>query len=256
MIKNYLIYLLQVQNEHALHSPFVFDFYTKILKNKTSNTQFSTIERLKKNLLNEHETIEITDFGAGSRLNQSNRRKIKDLAKNTAKPLKFGQLFYHIIQYFNYKTIFDLGTSLGITTSFLASSSPDNQVFTFEGCPNTASIAQRNFNQLGLKNIKIIIGNLNETLEKTLQETEKLDFVFFDANHQYQPTMQYFEQCLTKKHEESCFVFDDIYWSAGMKKAWNEIKNHPEVMISIDLFWIGLVFFRKKQPKQHFILRF
>lgn len=256
MIKDFLRYLFKAKDEHALHSPFVFDFYTKIIKNNTQNSEFKSIENLKKNLLNNNQIIEIQDFGAGSRLNKSNQRKISSIASKTSKTLKFGKLFFRIIQQFQYHTILDLGTSLGITTSFLASANKNSQIITFEGCPQTAEIAQKNFHDLNLTNIEVVVGNINETLEKRLSTIAKVDFVFFDANHQYEPTINYFEQCLKKKHEESCFVFDDIYWSEGMKMAWNEIKNHPETSITIDLFWIGIVFFRKKQPKQHFVLRF
>lgn len=256
MIKDYLSYFFKAKDEHALHSPFVFDFYTKILKNKPESPHFFAIENLKNELLKNNQIIEIQDFGAGSKINKSNQRKIASIAQNTSKPTKFGKLFFRIIQHFQYKTILDLGTSLGITTSFLASANAESQVISFEGCPKTAEIAQENFKKLNLKNIELLVGNIDESLQKRLDSINQLDFVFFDANHQYQPTINYFEWCLQKKHEGSCFIFDDIYWSDGMKKAWNYIKNHSETTITIDLFWIGIVFFRKKQPKQHFVLKF
>ena len=106
------------------------------------------------------------------------------------------------------------------------------------------------------ENIEIIVGNIDKTLSEKLNQTAQLDFVFFDANHRYEPTIRYFEQCLAKAHDESCFVFDDIYWSEEMRQAWQTIQNHESVTVSIDLFWVGIVFFRKKQPKQHFVLKF
>ena len=192
------------------------------------------------------------------------KKSIKNIAKNAEKSPKFGQLFFRLIQFFEFKSIFDLGTSLGITTAYLAFANTgltngltrNVEVKTFEGCPETAKIATENFEKLGIKNVEIIIGNLDETLAKKVAETEKIDFVFFDANHRFEPTIKYFEICLTKAHEESLFVFDDIYWSAEMAAAWQEIKNHPKVSVTIDLFFVGLVFFRKKQPKQHFVLKF
>jgi predicted O-methyltransferase YrrM len=165
-------------------------------------------------------------------------------------------LLYRLIQQFNPQTIFDLGTSLGITTIYQAKACEKGRVFTFEGCPTTAQIAKENFKALKCNNIEVIVGNLDETLSKKISEIDQLDFVFFDANHRYEPTVQYFEQCLAKITEDSVFVFDDIHWSEEMHAAWNYILNHPSVMISIDLFYVGLVFFRKNQPKQHFVLRF
>ena len=145
---------------------------------------------------------------------------------------------------------------MGLTTAYLSKVDKNIKVYSFEGCDETAKIAQENFEKLALENIEIIVGNIDETLPEKLNKTAHLDFVFFDANHRYEPTIRYFQQCLEKSHDESCFIFDDIYWSEEMKQAWQTIQNHKSVSISIDLFWVGIVFFRKKQPKQHFVLKF
>jgi predicted O-methyltransferase YrrM len=70
-----------------------------------------------------------------------------------------------------------------------------------------------------------------------------LDFVFFDANHQKQPTLQYFNQCIAKANKNGIFVFDDIHWSEGMEQAWEIVKQHPKVTTSIDLYHMGILFF-------------
>jgi hypothetical protein len=42
-----------------------------------------------------------------------------------------------------------------------------------------------------------------------------------------------------------------------MEKAWEEIKQHPHVTLTIDLFFIGLVFVRQAQKeKEHFVIRY
>jgi len=52
-------------------------------------------------------------------------------------------------------------------------------------------------------------------------------------------------------------VFDDIHWSAEMEKAWLEIKSHPSVQYTIDIFFLGFVFFRPDfKVKQNFSIRF
>ncbi len=255
MIYDYIKYLFRAKDEYSLHSPFLFEFYTKIIKDKNHSNSFQEIEDLRKQLLKDERIISITDFGAGSKLNLSNQRKIKDIAKNSQKSPKLGQLFHRIIGLYQYKNIFDLGTSFGLTTAYLSSQVVDSQITSFEGCPETAKIAQENFTKLSLKNINIIVGNIDETLTQKLNEIPSLDFVFFDANHRYEPTVRYFEQCLEKAHEGSCFIFDDIYWSDEMKQAWQYIKNHSSVTVSLDLFWVGIVFFNKKQTKQDFVLK-
>jgi predicted O-methyltransferase YrrM len=256
MIIEYIKYLLRAKNEHSLHSPFLFEFYTKVLEDKTIFSVYGLIEKLRKELSKDQRIIKITDFGAGSKLNTDNARNIKDIASRSQKRPKLAKLFFRIIHFYNYKTIIDLGTSLGLTTSYMAINNNDSNVLSFEGCPETAKIAKENFERLSLKNIEVIVGNIDETLPLQLENISNIDFAFFDANHRFEPTIRYFELCLTKINDKSCFIFDDIYWSDEMKQAWNTIKNHSSVSITIDLFWVGIVFFRKKQPKQNFVLKF
>lgn len=256
MIKYYFQFLFASKNEHSLHSPFVFELYTKIIQAKTTFSVCEEIENLRKKLLKNRTIIEITDFGAGSRIYKTNQREIRQIAKSAEKNPKFGKLLYRLIHHFKPSTILDLGTSLGITTIYESMAYDDSKIFTFEGCPATAEIAKHNFEELACKNIEIIVGNIDETLPQKLAQIQQIDFAFFDANHRYEPTIKYFEKCLEKTTEKSVFVFDDIHWSEEMHEAWQVIKNHPQVMISIDLFYVGLIFFRKNQPKQEFVLRF
>lgn len=205
---------------------------------------------------NSPEEIEVLDFGAGSRKGNSPRKKIADIAKNAQKPSKFARLLYRLIRRFEPETVFDLGTSLGLTTLYESFAAPQARITSFEGCPETARIARQNLASLERKNVNVVVGNLDETLISALEQTPRLDFAFFDANHRYEPTLRYFEACLDRAHEDSVFVFDDIHWSEEMEKAWTDIQAHPCVAVTIDLFFVGLVFFRKKQPVQHFVLRF
>lgn len=263
--RSLLSYFLSAQNEHGLHSPFVFDLYRNIIKKDSVSTDFDRIEGIRQQMLRSREKIRVTDYGAGSKVNASPVREVRDIAQHSKKSARLGRLFYRLIEHFSYESIFDLGTSLGLTTLYLTVNSKA-QVTTFEGCPETAKIANRNFEQYAegslqetkgnqKSEIKTIVGNLDEVLGAQVNAVPKIDFAFFDANHRYEPTVQYFETCLQKAHNDSLFVFDDIHWSAEMEAAWAYIKAHPSVTVTIDLFAVGLVFFRKEQPKQHFVLR-
>ena len=259
MLLAYLRYLSRARDEHSLHSPFLFALYTQVIRAKTVlKPHLIPIQALQKELRRSRQLISVTDFGAGSKVNASRQRTVSDIARHSQKPARFGRLLFRLIQRFETATIIDLGTSLGMTTAYLAQAAKlyDGKVFTFEGCPETASIARQNFSRLSLNNVEIIVGNLDETLAPTVATLNKVDFVFFDANHRYEPTVRYFETCLSKSHNDTVFVFDDIHWSDEMEQAWGYIKAHPAVTVTIDLFWIGLVFFRKEQPRQHFVLRF
>ncbi|MBC5992081.1 O-methyltransferase [Pontibacter cellulosilyticus] len=253
---NYPIYRAKAFKLHGVHSPFIFDLYHHVIQHDGHFAAYDLVENLREDLLQDNAKLEVTDFGAGPKAGNKHTRFVKDIVSASAKPAKYGQLLFRLVNYFQPNTIFDLGTSLGITTSYIASARKEGKVYTFEGCPNIAHVATQNFKKLGLENVQLINGNLDTTLPAQVAQVQQLDFAFFDGNHRYEPTMRYFNLCLTKHHERSVFVVDDLYWSAEMKRAWQEIKKHPQVLQTVDLFYVGLVFFRTSQPKENFTLYF
>ena len=252
----YLRFWLRSGNAHGLHSPFVFGLYTSVVRHTGSFGAYAPVEARRQQLLNSPDRINVTDFGAGSHTGAGQQRRVADIARTAAKPPHLAQLLFRLVNYCRPATILELGTSLGLTTAYLAAADSRHHVITFEGCPNVAAVARETFATLHLSNIDIVEGNIDHTLAPTLSAlTTPLDFAFFDGNHRYEPTLRYFELCLAHRTNDSVFVFDDIHWSAEMEQAWEIIKSHPDVMVTVDLFYIGLVFFRKGQPKQHFSLR-
>ncbi|WP_348677911.1 hypothetical protein [Flavobacterium coralii] len=55
--------------------------------------------------------------------------------------------------------------------------------------------------------------------------------------------------------ENSACIVGDIRKTPEAEAAWYEIINQPEATVSIDLYSVGLVFFRPGQAKQHFLVR-
>ncbi|HLO43806.1 MAG TPA: class I SAM-dependent methyltransferase [Leadbetterella sp.] len=253
MYLDFLKYYFRAGNAHSIHSPFVFEFYNQVLKNKSVASDFSVIEKQRDSLLSNKQTIERIDFGAGKKKNI--KENISSIARTSLKPKYWGQFLFRLVGFYNYKTILDLGTSFGITTSYFAKANPEAKVYTFDGCPQTIKIAEKTFQNLEISNIESICGNLDQTLLETLPNLPLIDFVFFDANHKKKPTLAYFETCLAYRSQNACFVFDDIYWSDEMKEAWSDIKRHPQTTICIDLFYLGIVFFRTGLKKQDFMLK-
>jgi predicted O-methyltransferase YrrM len=253
----YLRFWLRSGNAHGLHSPFVFGLYTSAVRHTGEYPAYERVEVRREQLLASEQAIEVTDFGAGSRTGQVGRtRRLRDIARTAAKPPRLAQLLFRLVNYFRPATIVELGTSLGLTTSYLALADSRSRVVTFEGCPNTAAVARETLAELRLHNVEVVVGNLDDTFAPALAALgQPVDFAFFDGNHRYEPTLRYFEQCLAHRTDDSVFVFDDIHWSAEMEQAWEAIKTHPDVTVTVDLFFIGLVFFRRKQPRQHFWLR-
>ena len=163
IIIRYIKYLLASKNHHAIHSPFVFDLVTNIIYKKTSTNKTSEIESLRMALCENNKLISVKDFGAGSNINKNKERKIKDIAKNSSKNKKFGELLYRIVKHFNPTEIFELGTSFGISTLYLSKANSNSNITTFEGCKESAKIALENFKKLDCTNIDTIVGEFGET---------------------------------------------------------------------------------------------
>ena len=252
----YLRFWLRSGNAHGLHSPFVYGLYTTVIRHNGFFGAYAAIEARRQQLRASRSEISVTDLGAGSHTGAGRLRRVADIARTAAKPPQLAQLLFRLVNHFQPAMVLELGTSLGLTTAYLAAADSRHRVVTFEGCPNVATVAAETFAGLGLGNVRVIVGNLDHTLAPTLAALPgPADFVFFDGNHRYEPTLRYFAQCLAHRTDASVFVLDDIHWSAEMEQAWETIKAHPDVTVTVDLFYVGLVFFRQKQPKQHFSLR-
>ncbi len=251
-IYEYIKYLTRCFHLHGVHSPFIYDLIEDVFKEKTAFYSFEEIESIRAKLLLTEKRIIIDDLGAGSKKTKKPSRKISEIAKNSLKSPKHSQLLYRLVHHFKPKVILELGTSLGISTAYMAKANPSSKVVSIEGAKEIAKIAEINFKKLNIKNIKLVTASFEDALEKELKILRKVDLVFFDGNHKKKPTIDYFEHCLKYAHDESVFIFDDIYWSSEMKEAWLEIKKHPKVKITLDCFEMGLVFFNKEQAKEHF----
>lgn len=259
LAKKYLKYYFTAGNGkgHGIHSPFIFDFIIHVLNDKKKYDCYEKIELLRNNLLKNKVEIEVEDFGAGSAVIPFKTRKIKDIAGSSLKQKKFAQLLFRIAKYYQSKTIVELGTSFGITTCYLASANKTSMVYTLEGAKNIAGIATKTFEKAGLKNIFLTEGNFEKTLPSFLKKIENVDLLFIDGNHRKKATLDYFEAFLQKSTTQSIFIFDDIHWSKEMEDAWELIRQHDSVTLTIDFFFIGLVFFSKDfKVKQNFTIRF
>ena len=245
-----------------MHSPFVFHFITKILNDKTAYPEYEKVENLRQQLLTDTTGLIIEDFGAGSAINKTNTRTVAAIAKNSAKPKKFGQLLFRIVKEYQPQTILELGTSLGITSSYLLLAKSDAKLITMEGAKEVANTARKNFQTLNIQNYSLIEGNFDSTLSTVIRDLSEVegstvDLAFIDGNHRQAPTEQYFQEMLPATNNDSILIFDDIHWSKEMEQAWETIKNHPSVRCTIDLFFIGIVIFRQEfREKQHFTIRF
>ncbi|MCR8560830.1 class I SAM-dependent methyltransferase [Mucilaginibacter sp. BJC16-A38] len=253
--KDYLLHRLKAKNRHGVHSPFVYRLIDKVIYDFDDKKVYAGVENIRQTLFIDNNIITVTDLGAGSHVNNNRQKKISDIAHNALKPPKLAQLLYRLVADLKPRNIIELGTCLGITTLYLQKAAPGAKVYTLEGCPETAGVAKQTLKKGEINNVEPVVGNFDDTLPGVINSLDELDFVFVDGNHQKNATLNYFEWCLPKVHEDTMLIFDDIYWSPGMKEAWAQIKTHPQVTVTIDLFWIGLVFFKPGQAKEDFLVK-
>lgn len=256
LIVRYLKYWFKAKTRYRIHSQFVFDFINNILNDKTEYNDYSMLSDHRNKLAISKDPIETVDFGAGSGSKAYSTKilSLGHIVRSRSHSKSRLQLLYRLTKYYKPGNILELGTAAGISTTYIKAGYTECKMITMEGCANLAAKASESFKYLGLDNIEIFVGNFDSLLEDVIMKFDSLDFVFFDGNHRKEPTLRYFELCIPLSNENSIFVFDDIHWSEGMESAWETIKKDKRVSISIDLFWFGLVFFRKGIEKQDFVL--
>ena len=254
LIKSYLKFIWKSTNSHGVHSPFVFDLVRKCFYDKTNYSEYTILEKYRNSLLANKNTIEVTDFGAGSRVFKSNTRAICDIVKNAGISPKRAQLLFRIVKYFQPKNILEIGTSLGLATSALALTENSN-VLTLEGCPETMKQCQLQLQKFNLNNVTCVNTEFSIQLKTYNLQPTTYNLIYFDGNHSKKATLEYFELLLPTISNETIWIFDDIHWSEGMEEAWEVIKKHPKVTVTIDTFQWGIVFFRSEQVKENFVVR-
>ncbi len=256
LVRGYLHHWLHALNEHSLQAPFIYNLYCNVIKNDRLLPVFQPIEATRHRLLRCSDQIAVSNLGAPSRVSAQSTRKVSSVARHGLSSAKFGRLLYRLATYNSSNYLVELGTSLGITTLYLATARPAGVVYTLEGGGAIADRAERVFNDLGHYDIHLVRGDIDHTLPDLLQQLPRVDFAYLDANHRYEPTVAYFEQVVARTDERSIVVIDDIYWSGEMQRAWRHIQQHPAVSLTLDLFDAGLVFFTPLSIRQDYVLMF
>jgi predicted O-methyltransferase YrrM len=254
-LKSYLKFLWRSKNEHGVHSPFVFDLVTKCFYDKTKYPAYSILNNYRNALLKNKNFIDVTDFGAGSRVFKSNKRQVARIAKTAGISKRSAALLFKVVRYFQPDTILEIGTSLGLATSAMYLGNKNAKIITLEGCPQTINQCQSQLQKFDINNVECVNSKFEDYFKTLDLKPTTFNFIYFDGNHSKTATLAYFEMLLPTINNESVWVFDDIHWSPEMELTWEIIKEHPKVTVTIDTFQWGMVFFRNEQVKEHFVIR-
>jgi len=253
--KAFVRHYIQSKGPHGVHSPFVYNLITRVLRQRLIYSLREAIEKERGNLMRSNDLLEVLDYGAGSRVQRGNQRRVKEIARNTLQSASNAKALAILAEHSQAKCILELGTSLGITAAHLATALPHTKVFTIEGCPNIASQAKAVWGRLGIDSIDLSIGSFSEVLESVLKRMPSVDFVIIDGDHRGSACREYLEEILPFTHENTVIILDDIYWSPSMTEAWQTIIKDNRFALTLDFFDFGVLYQTPGRVKEHFELK-
>jgi predicted O-methyltransferase YrrM len=228
---------------YNIQSPFVYDFLNHVMDTEKEFYIYQKLEAIRLLLLKDNRKLVNEDYGAGSKIKtHTDSVTVSEIAKKSLSGPSKCRILFNAVSYLNPETILEAGTSLGLSSAYMASARRASILITLEGNRDIAGIAGETHEYVGLTNIEILTGKFEDTLEPALKKINKIDLVYLDGHHSFGPTMQYFNAIINHAHSKTVIILDDIYWSEDMESAWNAIKMHPEVSLTIDIYNLGFVF--------------
>jgi predicted O-methyltransferase YrrM len=239
---------------HGIHSPAVFEFVTEVLLDKTKDQEIDAVLNRIKSLSKSDLSVDFEEFGAGSSRMKGKIRLLKDIVSITGVNKKIGKLLYRIVQFYQPVTIAEFGTSVGISTIYMASGRLNQEkLVTVEANRSLLEIASDSARQLHLENIQFIHNTFDKALPKIVSGLRPPALIFIDGNHRYKPTLSYYREI--KKHLiKGIIIIGDIYWSGEMTRAWRQIKS--ESTTTVDIYQLGIVFVDEMLTPGHYLVRF
>jgi predicted O-methyltransferase YrrM len=252
----FIKYYVLAQSKHGIHSPYIFKLLTEVINSKADYYAYGEIKKVLHGLTFKTNKVVINDFGAGSLVSNKKSKPYNQLLKEASIPPKYGRLLFRLVNHLQPRNILEIGTCLGVSTFYMAKANTQTPIITLEGNPHSAIEAKKLFDEQNLTNIKIEVGEFDTTLPHLISKLDYIDFAFIDGNHQLIPTLHYFNSIIPKLTSNSCIIFHDIHWSNEMEQAWHQIKLHNQVSQTIDLFFLGIVFFKEGVQKQDYIIRY
>ncbi len=243
----------------GIHSPYLFAIVRLIMRDENSYYCFADIERRRELLLSCEDELDVVDYGSkGSPQGTHVTRSVCEIAKTHLESPKMAQLLFRLVLFMQQHekrplNIMELGTSLGVTTAYLASADSRNKVVTFEGSEAVLQVAQGIWKTLKLENIEWQQGNIDDTLFNYART--QWDVAYVDANHTYEATKRYADYLLPMISPNGMLIIDDIHYSEDMERAWRELKEDQRVTSSMDLYHAGILFVNPCFLKRHYTIR-
>lgn len=250
----YLRYRRASVSRHGVHSPHLYSYIEEVLRGKLAPDNSADIERIRGRLKESDASLDFIEMGAAT--SQGGSKPLADIAKKSLSSPAQCRILYRTARHFGVRQILEVGTSLGISTAYLAAADGAH-VHTIEGNSSVLSTAEEVWSELGIgSRITSHLGAFSDTLPSVVSGMPTVDMVYVDGDHSLEGTLRHLEMVLPHCHERTVLVFDDIHWSEEMEEAWSRICADERAVLTVDCFWMGLVFLNPTLSSQHFTIRY
>ena len=180
---------------------------------------------------------------------------VAEVSKKASSPEIWTVLYYYLSLNKNIKNILEIGTNLGVSGQYFIAALKgkiNSKLITIEGVKKLCEIAETRFAKISKQvQFEVKHGLYDNVLEEVCLTDTQFDLVFIDGNHNYEATIKYFEILKNNYSKNAILIFDDIHWSPQMTRAWKEIILDTTILLSVDLFKLGIVIFGADASSNH-----
>jgi len=232
---------------HGIHSPFLFYLITEVIENKEKLPQFKSFKQLKKKVLDLID--DSSDSSVKKIYDQFDIRytKPKKLFKKVELPEKYRQIVFHLIGEFKPSLIVHYGPTLGVNLAALATANLESHIYQLINDPFCELISKRLLNDSANSNIQFIHEN---SVPEIIPE-----FALLNCFSEPALSQSIIQNYINQHSDDGVLIIRGIHESKEMESIWQNTIADQNIRVSLDLFEIGIILFRKGLQKENFILK-
>jgi len=243
-------YLRKARHWHGfgIHSPFLFHLVTEVIEDKKRYPVYRIIQSSKKQITNRVKEInydqEITYNGIPLQSLIGKKKPFKSVELG----YRYGKLMLRLVREFKPSSVFYHGPTFGLNLLYLALADENIPVNTHTTDPVMNQLCKEAIENIPVNNVNL---EFEETTPSCVQEFVFINLSFLPGEARNKILLK-----LKLGGDDDVMIIRGIHKSGEMETLWQEVIKEKKVRVSLDLYEIGILLFRKKLQKQHFILRF